>query len=587
MLNEIFLNSVVKGVKADTIIENGNLVNVCTEEIYKADIAIFGDRILALHDAKEFMGAGTKIIDASSHYLVPGLIDGHLHVECSKLSLTMFAKLVLPYGTTSIVSGLDQIYVVCGLRGVKEFLKEAERSPLKLFWGAPSKLPYTIPPSTVGHKFGPKQHRYAQRIERCVGVWETVKEFILERDPDVLSAIKLAAKNRLPVYGCAPMADDRQLTIITAAGLRADHESYSAAETLKKMRLGLHVMLRESSVAHLLKENVKAITEYGASPRRVAFCTDDVIASDVISRGHLDNLVRTAIAEGLDPLKAIQLATINCAEIYRIDHLVGCIAPGRYADILIVENLEKFRVNKVIANGVLVASEGKMLVELRPPKRQRWIKKTIKRRPVLPREFKLRTDVKTDKVKVLAMKISEEIPFIRTGMHLTLPVKNGEVQATPSHGVNYIAVVDRYHERGRVAVALVSGFNIEVGAIASSTAPDDNNIICIGSDPADMTEAVNHVIRNQGGQVVVKEGQVIEFLKLPLAGIVADIEPHEMARKETMLDDVARQLGCRLPSPFMYMIFFSITAIPEYAITDRGLVESKTMRVINPIIGPA
>ena len=583
-----FLEKVVsREVKADKVVKNGVLVNVLTEEIYEADVAILGDRILAVGDVDDFIGAGTEFIDASGYYLVPGLIDGHIHLECSKLSVTMFAKLVVPRGTTSVVSGLDQIYVVAGLEGVKEFLKEAWRTPLKVFWGAPSKLPYTIPASTVGFNFGMREHRVGQRWPICVGVWETVKEFVLEGDKGVLSAMKLARRNRLPVYGCAPMASGSKLSRYAASGVRADHESYSAEETLQKLRNGILAMIRESSVAHFLKENIKVITEKGIDPRRIAFCTDDVTSSDVLSRGHLDNLVRMAIEEGVDPVKAVEMASINCAEIYRIDHVVGSITPGRIADILMVRSLERFAVEKVIANGELVASNGRMTIPLSPPKRKRLLTNSIKCRKVKPDELVVRANVKSDRVRVLSMKVSEEVPFVRKRRDAILSVKDGVVLPDVEQDVLYVAVVERYHRAGRKAVAFISGFQLREGAMASSTSPDDNNILCIGTSPQEMTHAINYIIDRQGGQVVVRGGEVMEFLHLPIGGIVADIEPEKMAEMESKLDDAARQLGCSLPSPFMYMIFLSITAIPDYAITDKGLIDCNTLKVIDPVIGPA
>ncbi len=263
-----------------------------TEEIYPADVAVAGERIVAVGDVSEYVGEGTIIVDAAGRHLVPGLIDGHIHLECSKLSVTMFANTVVPFGTTSVISGLDQIFVVAGLAGVREFLDEARQSPLSLFWAAPSKMPYTYPESTVGFTFGPEQHREAQAWPECVGIWETVQEFITERDDKVLGALDLAARNRLPVFGCAPMASGRRLATLLCAGVRADHECYSAAETLEKLRSGMYVMLRESSVAHFLDENIKAVTEGGAKTDRVGFCTDDVTAYDILRQGHLDRLVR-------------------------------------------------------------------------------------------------------------------------------------------------------------------------------------------------------------------------------------------------------------------------------------------------------
>src|SRR5215471_9356159 len=352
---------------ADLVIRGGSLVNVFTEEIYPADVAVSGTKIAAVGDVSGQAGPDTRVVDASGAFLVPGLIDGHLHVECSKLSLTMFAHAVVPLGTTSIVSGLDQIFVVAGLAGVREFLDEAALGPLGVFWGAPSKLPYTFPESTVGHTFGPAEHAEAQGWPECVGLWETVQEFVFERDPKVMDAMDLAARRRLPVLSCAPLAEGAKIAALACAGFRADHECYSAEETLAKLRSGMYAMIRESSVAHFLNENLRVITEHRAKADRIAFCTDDVTATDVLSRGHLDHLVRMAIAQGLEPMRAIQMATINCAQIYRIDHLVGSISPGRVADILLVDDLQAFRVRQVVAKGALVASGGEMTVRARRP----------------------------------------------------------------------------------------------------------------------------------------------------------------------------------------------------------------------------
>ncbi|MEM4239488.1 MAG: adenine deaminase C-terminal domain-containing protein, partial [Nitrososphaerota archaeon] len=491
---EVFIGRLAKEIKAEKVVKGGVLINVFTGELYEADVAIYGNRILAVGDVKGFMNNGTKVIDATGYYLSPGLIDGHIHVECSKLSITMFAKLVLPRGTTAIVSGLDQIYVVAGLRGVKNFLTEATKTPLKVFWGAPCKLPYTIPPSTVGFKFGAKEHRTTQLWPHCVGVWETVKEFVLESDREVIQAMKLARKNRLSVYGCAPMIDPYKLQLYAASGIRADHESYSAEETLSKVRSGVYGMIRESSVAHFLKENIKVVTNYKVNPKIICFCTDDVIASDVIRRGHLDNLVRMAIQEGVDPIKAIQMATINCAEAYRIDHEVGLIAPGRIADILMVTKPETFTVERVIANGELVASKGRMIVDLLPPKRGSSLTKTIKSEKVKPDELVIKTRVKSGVAEVLSMKVSEDVPFVRKKRIAKLRVKDGLILPDIVQDVLYVAVLDRYHRKGRKAVAFISGFKLRSGAVASSAAPDDNNILCIGTNPRDMAIAINHII---------------------------------------------------------------------------------------------
>jgi len=397
--------------------------------------------------------------------------------------------------------------------------------------------------------------------------------------------MSVAAKNRLAIFGCAPMATGTALSEYVAAGVRADHECYSAAETYEKLRNGMSIMIRDSSVAHLLKENIKVVTGSRLDPRRIGFCTDDVIATDILRKGHLDELVRMAIGEGVDPIKVIQMATINCAEIYRIDHLVGSITPGRIADILVIDRPETFNVLKVIANGKLTAVNQKMITELRPPHRSRRLTRTFHVGKVKAAELTVKVPRHLSRARVLSMKISDDVPFVRKRRDVELDVTEGIVQPDIEQDALYVTVIERYGKTHHRPVAFISGFGLRQGAMASSSSPDDNNIICIGTNSEDMARAINHIIRNQGGQSVCKDGKVMEFLPLPIAGIVADFEPEEMSRREIALDDAARSLGCRFSKPFMYMIFLSVTAIPDYAITDRGLVDYVSLKVISPVIG--
>lgn len=571
-------------LKADLVVKGGKLVNVVSEEIYPADIAIFGDRIVATGNVEAYLGPETRIIDAAGKHLCPGLIDGHLHVECSKMSITSFAKAVVPLGTTAIISGLDQVLVVAGLEGARAFLDEAKAGPLKVFWGAPCKTPYTLPRSNVGHYFGPAEHEATHHWPECVGIWETVREFIQEMDSDVLAALEIARKSRLPVFGCAPMAHGANLNSYLAAGVRLDHESYTADEMLEKLRNGLFVVIRESSISHFLTENLRIVTEMGISAtRRISFCTDDVVASDILKRGHLDNMVRMAITVGIPPLTAIQMATINSAEAYRIDHLVGCIAPGRIADILIVGDLKSFKVERVITNGRLVAEAGRLTEKLAPPARNELLTRSFNVAPVSAEEIRVPARSDKQQVRALTMAVSPQQIFVRKRFDVSLPVRGGSVLADAAQDVQYVTVVERYGRTHNRPTAFVSGFGLRSGALATSTAPDDNNIVCVGENPRDMAVAINHIIASNGGQVVVDKGEVVSFLPLPIGGIVADLEPEEMARRENELDDAARALGCQLPWPFMYMFVLQITAIPDYAITDLGAIDCVNLKVFDPV----
>lgn len=570
-------------IPGHTVVQGGNLVNVMSSEIYPADVAIYEDMIVAVGNVSDYIGPETKIIDATGKYLVPGLIDGHIHSECSKLSITSFAKAVVPCGTTSIVSGLDEYISVSGLEGLQEIFEEVKASPLKVFWGAPYRTPYTFPQSTVAFNFTEEVHKQVQQWPQCYGVWETVREYVQEEDDETLGAIEQAFKNRLPVFGCAPMARGKDLNGYLCAGVRLDHESYDHEEVVEKMRNGMHMVIRESSVTHFLKENIRAVTEVNpAFARRVSFCTDDVTATDVIEKGHVDNLVRLAIAEGVEPMVAIQMATINSAEAYRIDHMVGSISPGRIADILFVDSPENFKVEGVITNGRLVAENGKLNYELKAPPRSSILSSELKCAKTTKADFEYKVDIENGSAKVLSMNVIG--PFVRKRRDVEVTVKDFVVQPDIEQDVLMVSVLERFGRNGNKSLAFCSGWKLKKGAMASTAAPDDNNIIVMGADAADMSIAVNHLIENGGGQVVVADGEIIEFLPLPVGGIASDLEPADIAYRETLLTKAANKLGCDLPEPLMYMFFLPITAIPDYAITDIGPVDCIALETFNPIL---
>lgn len=570
-------------IPANTVILNGTLVNVMTSEIYPADVAIYGDTIVAIGDVKDYMGPKTEVIDATGKYLCPGLIDGHIHSECSKLSITSFAKAVVPCGTTSIVSGLDEYISVSGLEGLKEIFEEIKQTPLRVFWGAPFKTPYTIPKSTVAFNFDPSVHAEVQKWDECFGVWEVVRELVQEEDEDTLGAIAEGFKNRLPIFGCAPMARGKDLNGYLSAGVRLDHESYDHEEVVEKMRKGMHMVIRESSVTHFLEENIRAITEVNpAMARRVSFCTDDVTATDVINKGHVDNVVRLAIRAGVDPITAIQMGTINSAEAYRIDHLVGSISPGRLADILLIDDPEKFNIEAVISNGNLVAKDRKLTFDLKAPKRSSVLSGVLKCNKTTKEDFEYKVDINDGKAKVLSMDVKG--PFVRKRRDVVLKVENSVVLPDIEQDVAMVSVLERFGRNGNKSLAFCSGWNLKKGAMASTAAPDDNNLIVMGVDANDMSIAVNHLIENGGGQVVVADGEIIDFLPLPVGGIASDLDPEEIAHREALLTKAARDLGCMLPEPLMYMFFLPITAIPDYAITDVGPVDCIALTTYDPII---
>lgn len=570
-------------IPAEKVIRGGMLVNVMSSEIYPADIAVYKDMIAAVGDVEPYVGYDTEIIDATGKYLVPGLIDGHIHSECSKLSITSYAKAVVPHGTTSMISGLDEYISVSNLEGLQEIFAEIKQSPLKVFWGAPYKTPYTVPQSTVSFNFNKDVHEMVQKWPECYGVWETVTEFVQEEDEDTLGAIAEAYKNNLPVFGCAPMARGTKLNGYLCSGVRLDHESYDHEEVVEKMRKGMHMLIRESCVTHFLAENIRAVTEVNpAFARRVSFCTDDVTATDILSKGHLDHVVRLAIQAGVDPMTAIQMATINSAEAYRIDHLVGSICPGRIADILFVDNLEEFTVAKVMTNGQMVAENHHISYELKAPARSPIFKGQLKCKMTTKEDFEYKVPIQNGKAKVLSMDVKG--PFVRKRRDVELKVVNGVIQPDTEQDAIMVSVLERFGKNGNKSLAFCSGWKLKNGAMASTCAPDDNNLVVMGSSAEDMSIAVNHLIEQGGGQVVVENGKVIEFLPLPVGGIVSDEEPEVIAELEKKIDEAARRIGSDLPNPMMYMFFLPITAIPDYALTDVGPVDYCALTTYDPVL---
>lgn len=571
-------------VPADIVIKNGILVNVNTSEYYPAEVAIYQRKIVAVDkDVTDYIGSQTQILDAQGQYLVPGLIDGHIHVECSKLSMTRFAQAVVPHGTTSIISGLDEYISVVGLEGLKEIFEEIDQIPLKVFWGLPYKTPYTMPQSTIAYNVTAADHAKYQAQADCYGVWETVREAVQIKDSDTLNALLAAQKNHKPIFGCSPMAHGKNLNQYLMSGVHVDHESYDHEEFLEKARKGLHVVLRESSVTKFLQENIKAVTQDAPGmARHTSFCTDDVNAHDILEQGHLDHLVKLAIQAGVSSMTAIQMATLNNAEAYQIDDQVGSIAPGKEADIILIDRPETFNIQTVISKGQIIMQDNELLKDFKPPQHSPKLQETLKLSPVKASSFafKVKSNAQTARVRT----IKSVGPFVRKQRDVSLSVNNGVIQPSAQQDVALVSVLERYGINHKHAHGFISGWSLKRGAIATTVAPDDNNLVVAGMKIDDMALAVNTLIECGGGQIVVADGQVLALLKLPLGGITTDLTPQVLAQKELELKKAAKQLGCHLPDPLFYLSFLPITAIPDLAITDGGNVNSTKLKYFDPVL---
>jgi adenine deaminase len=568
--------------KAELVIKNGKIINVYSREVHRADIAIKGGRIALVGDAGHTIGKKTEVMKADGFFLAPGLIDAHIHIEASMLTPTQFARACLPRGVTAVLWEPLWTANVLGKRGVKFFLEEGNKTPLKLFAAASSGVP---PAST--NMITPAAEFDAEDIEEMLG-WEMVVglgelvnfDKAITGDRDTLEKIQAALERGKTVDGSAPEFRGKELNAYSVAGVQSDHEAITLDEAIERIRLGMRLVIREGSSMRNLSELIRAVTEKGLDPRNCCFCVDDKDIREIVREGLIDYMVRRAIAAGVDPIVAIQIASLNAAEYMGIDGDVGSIAPGRFADILFIDDLQKFTVRRVMVDGKVVATNGKLVAEISPPKYPKWALNTVRiRKKLTPEDFAIRTD-KKDKVKVRVIRVFPD-QIISDPEVETLPVRDGQILSDPAKDVLKIVMVERFGKtKVNIGKGFVKGFGFDRGTIASSIAPDVHQVIAVGSDDASISRAINRLIEIQGGIVVCRDEEILSELPLPIGGIVSP-EPYEkvIAGLEK-IHTATRKIGCKLPSPFMTLAFAGCPTLTKFKISDKGLIDTLGRKVV-------
>jgi len=568
--------------KADLVIKNGKIINVLSREIHKSDVAIKGERIALVGAAEHTIGENTKIIDAENFFIAPGLIDAHIHIEASMLSPTQFARAVLPRGNTTVLWEPLWTANVLGTRGVKFFLEEGNRTPLKFFATASSSAP---PAST--HLITPAEEFEVDDIKEMLG-WEKtvglgeVGDFdkVLTGDLATHEKIRVAIDEGKTVDGSAPEMKGKELNAYVAAGIQSDHEAVTLDEAIERVRLGTRLVIREGSGMRNLSELVKVITERGLDPRHCCFCVDDKDIREIVDEGLIDYMVRHAIEAGVDPIVAVQMATLNAAEYMGIYQDVGSIAPGRIADILFINDLEKFFVQKVMVDGEIIAEDGKLVVEIPPSTYPGWILKTVNmKRTITPEDFIIKTD-KKDKARVRVIKVFAD-QIISDQEVETLPVKNGRIPSDPAKDILKIVMVERYGKtKPNIGKGFVKGFGFKEGVIATSIAPDVHHLIAVGSDDTDISKAINRLVEIQGGIVICKNGEILGELPLPVGGIVSQDPYEKVVADLEKIHYATRKIGCKLPSPFMTLAFAGCPTLTKLKISDKGLIDTLGRKIV-------
>jgi adenine deaminase len=556
---------------ADLLIKNGRVVNVFSAQIERKDVAIFRGRIVGFGDYQ-----AKKIVDVKGDFLCPGLIDGHVHIESSMVTIPQFARAVVPNGTTSVIIDPHEIANVMGLRGIRFMAESAKGIPLNVFIMAPSCVPATHM-ETSGAVLQVKEIRSLLKEPWVIGLAEMMNfPGVICRDPEVLKKIEQARGKRID--GHAPLLSGKSLNAYLTAGIRSDHECTTLKEAKEKLANGMWIMIREGSTAKNLRDLLPLVIPKNS--RRLLFVTDDRHPKELLEEGHINSIVRKAVKWGTDPILAIQMATLNAAEYFRLDDL-GAIAPGYRADIITFNHLGGFQIKKVFKDGVLVAEDGKMVS--RPIRISPFLKKgvqsSVRIKDTKSDAFVIRSNQALAKVIQL---IPDQIVTKKVLMKMVL--KDGVAFPNIKEDILKIAVMERHRATGNVGLGFVQGFGLKRGAIGSSVAHDSHNLVIVGTNDEDMLETVMAIKKMGGGLAVVSEGKVLASLPLPIAGLMTDGSVPQVNHQLETLLHAAKSLGCKLPDPFMTLSFISLPVIPELKITDKGLVDVNKFKIV-PLFG--
>lgn len=549
---------VARGVRpADLVLKNAKILNVLSGETHNGDIAIFDGKIAGLGKYQ-----GEREMDLGGLYVAPGFIDGHVHVESSKVLVSEYAAAVVPRGTTAIVMDPHEIANVLGLEGIRFMLASSARVPLSVYVMLSSCVPATEM-ETSGHTLSSLDLAPILRHRRVLGIAELMNyPGVLAAEPEVLKKILLGKRKR--VDGHSPRLTGKDLCAYIGAGIRSDHECTTAEEAREKLRLGMCVMIREGSMARNLEDLVPVVTAENSF--RVLFASDDRSPEDLHEEGHIDSMIRKAISLGVKPVTAVQMATINAATYFGLDHL-GAVAPGYQADLVVLEDLERVRVSKVFKAGKLVAAGGKLL---RPSPAPRVPEGYSVMRVDWAGLSRLAVPAVGDRIKVMEI-IPGQI-LNRVALEKA-KIEDGCVAPDLENDVLKLAVIERHHATGNVGIGFVRGFGLKGGALGSSVAHDSHNIVVVGTSDEEIKTAAREVARMGGGQVVVRGSAKLASLPLPVAGLMSDRPFEEAVAAARELRKAAGDLGCRLRDPFMALSFLALPVIPEMRVTDRGVVD--------------
>lgn len=562
----------------DLKIENVKLVNVFSGEVYPTNIYVKNRRIVSIDPAAELT---TKtVLDGKGQYALPGLIDAHMHFESTMLSPEALASVVVPQGTTTMCADLMEIANVAGEEGLRAMLQSMNRLPYRMLIEVSSRVPTAPGLETTGAVLGAEEVAGIMEWEESVSLGELdpskilfVKEEYIKKVADTLAKRKLVNGHAIGRLG-------QELNIYASSGISDDHECVNTNEMIERLKVGMKVFIREGSSERNVDELISGVIENQLDTSNLMFCTDDKHAREIQVEGHINYNVSRAIELGLDPMKAVQIATVNSAKHFRMEDEIGSITPGRLADIILVEDWHDVKPTVVIFEGKVVAENGKLLEECKVEEYPDWLKHTVTlKHPITADSFLTPSKKQEGSTKIHLIDL---IPRQIINHHVIeeMQVKDGKIQVNVEKDILKLAVVERYGKNGNVGVGFVRGFELKKGALAYSMSHDHHNIVVVGTNDEDMALAVNEVARLNGGLSVACDGKILNSMELPIGGLMSEKPAEDVMAQLDILNADAKALGCGMDAPFMSLSFISLPTVPDLGLTDLGVVDVLAHKLI-------
>ena len=565
---------------ADLILTNCSLVNVYSKEIQeKIQIAITNDRIAFVgSDASHTKGPKTKILDVKNKFVSPSFVDPHIHID-HFITPSEFVKKSLLCGVTTLFPDSIDIVSICGYKGFKEFVNLTKNLPMRFFHTVPGGLPVDKKFSH-GKTLSLKQEKSAIKMPSVIGLGEVFSwTKIIKRDSRTMKSLQQMHEENCIINGHTAGASGKKLNAYVASGIFSCHEPINFDQVIERLRLGMWIMIREGSIRRDLKKILPVVISHGTYTNRLMFCSDGVDPIDLSSYGHIDHCVRSAIKLGLDPIDAISMASKNCFDYYNLGQQFGGIAPGKMADILILDDLKKIKINSVLIGGKTVVSNGKLISVIKKPKVPKWITSTVKLSKFSEGDFSIKSLNTSENVNAINMKT--EIVTEKTTEDLN--TKNGNVFPSFDKDVWKVAAFDRTYGTKKHTVGFLKNFGAEIGAFASSWSFHENDLIAIGSNEKDMAVACNKLSKNQGGMIIVKDGKTLASMPFQLGGIISLNSIESVSKQFLEINSSMIDSGCKFKKPHLIPVFLPFLALPDIRILYSGIVDVKKRVYINPV----